>query len=88
MKAKHSLRREARGSIADESGDKVANDASPQAKNDIVRPSEDQIAALAYGFWLERGCPEGCPEEDWFRAEREISRATKKDSVAGASSRL
>jgi hypothetical protein len=27
------------------------------------------IAELAYGFWEERGCPEGSPEEDWYRAE-------------------
>jgi hypothetical protein len=31
-----------------------------------------KIAVLAYQFWLERGCPHGTPEEDWFRAEREI----------------
>ena len=31
-----------------------------------------RIAVLAYEYWLERGCPHGSPEEDWFRAEREI----------------
>jgi hypothetical protein len=30
------------------------------------------VAALAYEFWLQRGCPIGSPEEDWFRAEAEI----------------
>ena len=30
------------------------------------------IARLAYRYWQERGCPEGSPELDWFRAEREI----------------
>ena len=35
-----------------------------------VDPGE--IAALAYRLWLERGCPEGSPEEDWFLAEREL----------------
>jgi hypothetical protein len=24
---------------------------------------------LAYQLWLERGCPIGSPEQDWFRAE-------------------
>jgi len=41
-----------------------------------VRPllfDESAIAPLAYQFWLERGCPDGCPEEDWFRAERELA---------------
>jgi len=33
-----------------------------------------KIAVLAYQFWQERGCPLGTPEEDWFRAEREIVR--------------
>jgi hypothetical protein len=27
---------------------------------------------LAYRFWLERGCPIGSPEDDWFRAEDEL----------------
>ncbi len=26
------------------------------------------IAALAYELWQARGCPDGSPEEDWFRA--------------------
>ena len=34
-----------------------------------------QIAALAYAMWQERGCPEGTPEEDWFRAEGELREA-------------
>ena len=34
--------------------------------------SHEQIAALAYQFWQDRGCPEGTPDEDWFRAEREL----------------
>jgi len=28
-----------------------------------------QIADLAYQLWLERGCPIGSDQEDWFRAE-------------------
>lgn len=30
--------------------------------------SEQEIAALAYELWQARNCPEGSPEEDWFRA--------------------
>jgi Protein of unknown function (DUF2934) len=33
-----------------------------------------RIAVLAYEFWRQRGCPIGTPEQDWFRAEREIAR--------------
>jgi hypothetical protein len=33
---------------------------------------ESDIAVLAYQFWEERGRLEGSPEEDWYRAEREL----------------
>jgi Protein of unknown function (DUF2934) len=35
--------------------------------------NRQKVAALAYEFWQARGCPEGTPEEDWFRAELEIA---------------
>lgn len=35
-------------------------------------PSHEEIAILAYHYWELRGCPFGSPEEDWFRAEREL----------------
>jgi Protein of unknown function (DUF2934) len=35
-------------------------------------PDEDEIAALARAVWEARGCPEGLPEDDWFRAERAL----------------
>jgi hypothetical protein len=37
---------------------------------------ETEIASLAHRLWLERGCPEGSPEEDWFLAERELRRSS------------
>jgi hypothetical protein len=36
------------------------------------RPPDEQIVLLAHALWQERGCPEGSPEEDWFRAEQEL----------------
>ena len=39
------------------------------------------IAQRAYQLWEERGCPYGCPEEDWFRAENELRRDRR--SVGG-----
>jgi hypothetical protein len=36
------------------------------------RPIEEQIAALAHALWRERGCPEGSPEDDWYKAEQQI----------------
>jgi hypothetical protein len=35
-------------------------------------PAHEQIALLAHALWQQRGCPEGSPEEDWFRAERQL----------------
>jgi hypothetical protein len=34
--------------------------------------SDDQVAALAYSYWEARGYQGGSPEEDWFRAKREL----------------
>jgi hypothetical protein len=30
------------------------------------------IAELAHTLWETRGCPEGSPEEDWFRAAQQL----------------
>ncbi len=35
-------------------------------------PAENEIAALAYTYWAERGYQGGSPEEDWLRAEQEL----------------
>lgn len=32
----------------------------------------EQVKALAYLLWLERGSPSGSPEEDWFQAENQL----------------
>lgn len=40
-------------------------------------PDQEEITALAHQFWLERGCPEGSPEVDWFRAEEELRGLTQ-----------
>jgi hypothetical protein len=34
-----------------------------------VDPSQGEIAGVAYQLWLDRGCPNGSDQEDWFRAE-------------------
>jgi hypothetical protein len=38
----------------------------------IAAFGHDDIAALAYQLWQERGCPAGSPEEDWFCAAEEL----------------
>jgi hypothetical protein len=53
----------------------VADPESPQdtTQNVISEPGNQwEISALAYELWIQRGCPIGSPEVDWFRAEEEL----------------
>ena len=36
-------------------------------------PDPSTVAARAYQLWIQRGCPDGSPDEDWFRAEQELT---------------
>jgi hypothetical protein len=38
----------------------------------IAAFGHSEIAALAYELWQARGCPDGSPEEDWYRAAEEL----------------
>ncbi|HET8548847.1 MAG TPA: DUF2934 domain-containing protein [Bryobacteraceae bacterium] len=42
---------------------------APPARRDVAH---DEIAKLAYSYWEARGYSGGPPEDDWFRAEREL----------------
>jgi hypothetical protein len=58
-----------------------SSEATELANNQDER---EEIARLAHQFWIERGCPIGTPEEDWFRAEVEVrSQASKRRQAAG-----
>lgn len=46
-------------------------------------PTESEIAAFAYQLWLDRGCPVGSDQEDWFRAEAALKKA-RRDTRTGA----
>ena len=37
-------------------------------------PSHEEIARLAYAYWEARGGQHGSPQDDWYRAERELLR--------------
>jgi hypothetical protein len=52
----------------------VTSDPTPQPQVTEGTEIVDQtaIAARAYQFWQERGCPIGSPEADWFRAVEEL----------------
>lgn len=52
--------------------DANANPSAPYAEIAAGAPSPDEVAALAYSYWEQRGCQGGSPEEDWARAESEL----------------
>jgi len=56
----------------------IQDSAAPGGAN-TEPTSEDVVSKRAYELWLERGCPEGSPEEDWYRAERELGIAAVSD---------
>jgi hypothetical protein len=47
----------------------VPNATTPEEFPPIVADPHEKIAELAYQLWLERGCPIGSDQADWFRAE-------------------
>jgi hypothetical protein len=54
---------------------KRTNPIEENASSEILRSAvsiQEKIALLAYTYWEQRGRTGGSPEEDWFRAEREI----------------
>jgi len=45
------------------------------AEDELVAPTRQEIAELAYSYWEARGGQGGSPWEDWFRAEQELKTA-------------
>jgi hypothetical protein len=37
-----------------------------------LRETQETVEMLAHYYWLMRGCPEGSPEVDWYRAEERL----------------
>jgi hypothetical protein len=48
------------------------------------RPTHSQVSERAYRCWHERGCPDGSPEVDWQRAERELIEEQRGGRAASA----
>lgn len=46
--------------------------AAAASRPKLPPPSQEQIAALAYAIWLDRGQPCGCDVEHWLEAERQL----------------
>lgn len=47
--------------------------ATPIAKAATRMPTHDEIAHLARKYWAERGHADGHAEQDWLRAEQELT---------------
>jgi len=41
--------------------------------------SYEEVARMAYFMWQDRGCPDGSPDEDWFRAEETLRQMQGSD---------
>jgi hypothetical protein len=54
---------------------KVAAKKAVVAETPVAAVSHDEIAKLAERFWIERGWQDGYAEQDWLRAEQELSGA-------------
>jgi Protein of unknown function (DUF2934) len=50
--------------------EKIARGAYPDLDSLLALLEHERIAKLAYSFWHQRGCPEGSPDDDWFRAQK------------------
>ena len=48
---------------------KLGETAPVRQGNHRTTSDQTEIAAAAYRFWQDRGCPIGSDQEDWFRAE-------------------
>ena len=35
-------------------------------------PSDEEVARKAYALWENRGKPFGSPDEDWYKAQKEL----------------
>jgi hypothetical protein len=56
---------------------------TPTVGHGIAAFGHSDIAALAYELWQARGCPEGSPEEDWFRAAEILRSRAHAGSTIG-----
>jgi hypothetical protein len=56
----------------------MAQEGTSPAKEKVedVESLREQIAALAYALWEQRGRVEGNPEEDWYRAEEQLKKGS------------
>src|SRR5215472_7327946 len=66
---------------AGEPADDIALTAHPREetiREEAIR--EEAVAKLAHQLWIDRGCPHGSAEEDWYRAESLLRQDEKPSS--------
>jgi hypothetical protein len=51
----------------------------------LLESDHERIARLAYSYWEARGGLDGSPDEDWFRAERELADTKANTNPASTS---
>jgi hypothetical protein len=56
---------------------KKTTEAAVPTSEPVRAISTEEISRRAYSFWEARGYQGGTPEEDWFRAERELLELTQ-----------
>ncbi len=62
----------------------AGTESSPTVTVDTTISEQERIALLAYSFWEARGRQGGSPEDDWFRAERELRRLKEATAARNA----
>lgn len=66
-----------------ESLQSLDNSPSSGASTSNGEPTREEVAALAYQLWIERGSPHGSHEEDWQKAEEQLrSQPMKRNAAA------
>ena len=61
---------------------RIPEPVSTVVKRNTSQPPEEEVSSLAYQLWMERGCPIGEPEQDWFKAEEVIREQNQVDVAA------
>lgn len=64
--------------VLDDEAASASATAPARATDEIIAPTHEEIAELAYSYWEARGGHGGSPWDDWFRAEQELSKMQER----------
>ncbi len=60
----------------------IQSEIESDTDTDNSKPTDDEIATLAYQLWSDRGCPIGSPDEDWLLAEKKLMKPQRVSRAA------